>query len=87
MSLPEVPRRLSGLLAEAREADPRVARLVALRALHSYSPEIGAAVRQGDDRTLLAVDDGTPLEDEEFGGADLVLTTARIEREEEEGAA
>ncbi|MTD55891.1 hypothetical protein [Amycolatopsis pithecellobii] len=87
LDLPEVPRRLSGLLAEARETDSRVARLVALRALHSYSPEIGAAVRQGDDRTLLAVDDGTPLEDEEFGGADLLLTTARIEREEEEGAA
>ncbi|WP_236791229.1 hypothetical protein [Amycolatopsis sp. GM8] len=81
LDLPEVPRRLSGLLAEAREADPRLARLVALRALHSYSPEIGAAVRQGDDRTLLAVDDGTPLEDDDFGGADLLLTTARIERE------
>ncbi|TNC23045.1 hypothetical protein [Amycolatopsis alkalitolerans] len=83
LDLPEVPRRLSGLLAEAREADPQLARLVALRALHSYSPEIGAAVRQGDGRTLLAVDDGTVLEDDEFGGADLLLTTALIEREEE----
>jgi len=83
LDLPEVPRRLSGLLAEARESDPQLARLVALRALHSYSPEVGAAVRQGDDTTLLAVDDGTLLEDDEFGGADLLLGTARIEREDE----
>lgn len=83
LDLPEVPRRLSGLLAEARELDPQVARLVALRALHSYSPEIGAAVRQGDDRTLLAVDDGTPLDDEVFGGADLLLGTVKIERDQE----
>ncbi|GAB2967218.1 hypothetical protein LWP59_21180 [Amycolatopsis acidiphila] len=88
LDLPEVPRRLSGLLAEARELDPHVARLVALRALHSYSPEVGAAVRQGDDRTLLAVDDGTLLDDAEFGGADLLLATARIERaHDEEGVA
>ncbi|KAA9160355.1 hypothetical protein FPZ12_017440 [Amycolatopsis acidicola] len=83
LDLPEVPRRLSGLLAEARETDPQLARLVALRALHSYSPEVGAAVRQGGDRALLAVDDGTLLEDAEFGGADLLLGTARIEREDE----
>ncbi|GHF38304.1 hypothetical protein FHX82_006280 [Amycolatopsis bartoniae] len=88
LDLPEVPRRLSGLLAEARELDPQLARLVALRALHSYSPEVGAAVRQGDDRALLAVDDGTLLEDPEFGGADLLLATARIERQDnEEGVA
>ncbi|HVV13089.1 hypothetical protein [Amycolatopsis sp.] len=83
LDLPEVPRRLSGLLAEAREADPQLARLVALRALHSYSPGVGAAVRQGDDRALVAVDDGTLLEDAEFGGADLLLGTARIERGDE----
>ncbi|WP_027940701.1 hypothetical protein [Amycolatopsis taiwanensis] len=80
LDLPEVPRRLSGLLAEARESDPDLARLVALRALHSYSPEVGAAVRQGDERTLVAVDDGTVLADDEFGGADLLLATARIAR-------
>lgn len=85
LDLSEVPRRLSGLLAEARESDPELARLVALRALHSYSPEIGAAVRQGDERALLAVDDGTILADDEFGGADLLLATARIERTVIEG--
>ncbi|QWF84381.1 hypothetical protein [Amycolatopsis sp. CA-230715] len=83
LDLPDVPRRLSGLIAEARELDPQLARLVALRAVHSYSPEVGAAVRQGDDRALLAVDDGTLLADGEFGGADLLLATARIDRGDE----
>ncbi|WP_020672707.1 hypothetical protein [Amycolatopsis nigrescens] len=81
LDLPEVPRRLSGLLAEAREIDPQLARLVGLRAVHSYSPEVAAAVRQGDDRALLAVDDGTLLDDPEFGGADLLLASARIDRD------
>ncbi|GAB3500866.1 hypothetical protein [Amycolatopsis cihanbeyliensis] len=80
LHLPEVPRRLSGLLAEAREIDAELDTLVALRALHAYSPEVGAAVRQGDERALLAVDDGVPLEDERFGGADLLLVSARIDR-------
>ncbi|OZM72373.1 hypothetical protein CFN78_15385 [Amycolatopsis antarctica] len=80
LDLPEVPRRLSGLLAEARELDPGLPHLVALRALYSYSPEIGAAVRQGDERALLAVDDGTVLRDEQFGGADLLLTSALLDR-------
>nr|WP_208407897.1 hypothetical protein [Amycolatopsis granulosa] len=89
LDLPGVPRRLSGVLAEARELDPQLPRLVALRALHSYSPEVGAAIRQGDDRALLAVDDGTPLADGEFGGADLLLSTVRLDRDvvDEEGAA
>ncbi|WP_116050631.1 hypothetical protein [Amycolatopsis palatopharyngis] len=80
LHLPDVPRRLSGLLAEAREIAPDVAQLVALRAVHSYSPEVGAAIRQGDERALLAVDDGTVLQDEQFGGADLLLTSALIDR-------
>nr|WP_199433139.1 hypothetical protein [Qaidamihabitans albus] len=78
LDLPEVPRRLSGLLAEARRADPAVARLVALRALHAYGPEVGGAVRQGERRVLLALDDGTPLDDPEFGGADLLLQSAAV---------
>lgn len=85
LDLPEVPRRLSGLLAEARDLDPALVRLVALRAVHSYSPEVGAAVRQGDDRVLLGVDDGTVLDDDEFAGADLLLATARIDRGPGEG--
>ncbi|SFQ50698.1 hypothetical protein SAMN05421810_108160 [Amycolatopsis arida] len=91
LDLPEVPRRLSGLLAEARALDPGLPRLVALRALHAYGAEVGAAVRQGDRQVLLAVDDGTRLTDPEFGGADLLLTSARITRDDSaddrEGAA
>lgn len=78
LELGERPQRLSGLLAQARQADPEVARLVALRALHAYSPEVGAAVGRGDEHALIAVDDGAVLDDEEFGGADLLLATARI---------
>lgn len=78
LDLPEVPRRLSGLLADARDVDPAVARLLALRALHAYGPEVGAAVRQGERRVLLALDDGTALDDPEFGGADLLLQAAGI---------
>jgi hypothetical protein len=78
LALDEVPRRLSGLLAEAREVDPALARLVVLRVLYAVSPELGVALRQGDDRILIAVDDGTPLTDEEFGGDDLLVGMAQI---------
>lgn len=77
----EVPRRLSGLLAEARRMDHDLPLLVALRVLYALSPEIGVAVRQGDDKVLLAVDDGTPLDDPDFGGADLLVGVARVERQ------
>src|SRR5438067_4077042 len=81
LDLPEVPRRLSGLLDEARKAGlTGLPALVALRAVHAYSPGIGAARRQGDRQVLLAVDDGTLLDDPEFGGADLLLSTAAVER-------
>jgi hypothetical protein len=80
LKVDEVPRRLSGLLADARGMDCDLPLLVALRVLYALSPEIGVAVRQGDDRVLLAVDDGTPLDDPDFGGADLLVGVARIER-------
>jgi len=35
--------------------------------------EIGVALRQGDPALLVAVDDGTPLVDIGFGGADLLV--------------
>lgn len=79
LDLPEVPRRLSGVLADARQADPGVARLVALRALHAYGPEVGATIRQGEQRVLLALDDGTALDDAEFGGSDLLLFAAGVD--------
>ncbi|MEC3976680.1 hypothetical protein [Amycolatopsis sp. H20-H5] len=80
LDLPEVPRRLSGLLEEARRIDRGLPGLVALRALYAYSPEVGATLRQGGHRVLLAVDDGTLLEDPEFGGADLLLYSAGVQR-------
>lgn len=52
--------------------------------MHAYSPEVGAALRQGERQVLLAVDDGTLLEDPEFGGADLLLSSAAVDRREEE---
>lgn len=84
LDLPQVPRRLSGLLAEARRSDPGAARLVALRALHAYGPEVGAAVRQGQRRVLLALDDGTSLRDPEFAGADLLLQSAQLDQHDEQ---
>lgn len=76
--LDEVPCRLSGLLARARAIDPDLTELVVLRALYAFSPEVGLAVRQGEQRLLVAVDDGTGLDDLEFGGADPLVATARI---------
>ena len=75
----DVPRRLSGLLAEARVLDPDLPPLVALRVLHALAPEIGVAVRQGDDAVVLAVDDGALLHDPQFGGSDLLVGVARLE--------
>ncbi len=86
LDLTEVPRRLSGLLEEARETDAELARLVALRVLHAYSPEVGAAVRTGEATALIAVDDGTPLDDPEFGGVDLLVATAMVSAELAEAA-
>lgn len=79
LDLPEVPRRLSGLLEEARATDPAVARLIALRAVHAYGPEVGGALRQAQQSVLLAVDDGTRLDDPEIGGADLLLMSALVD--------
>nr|WP_076818668.1 hypothetical protein [Pseudofrankia asymbiotica] len=107
---PEAPRRLSGLLAEARALAGSAAvaleagQLLTLLTLHAMSPRLaavadragqpqrlGAKPRHGGDgaagqpdaadgaeavageRPLLAVDDGTPLDDPEFAGADLLV--------------
>ncbi|WP_344321433.1 hypothetical protein [Streptomyces macrosporus] len=78
---PDAPRRLSGLLAEARRRDPDLPYLVALLAVHAASPPVGTAYRQGERRLLFAVDDGTELDDPEFGGADLIVGTALLDAE------
>ncbi|MFD4634575.1 hypothetical protein ACFVYR_27350 [Streptomyces sp. NPDC058284] len=75
----DAPRRLSGLLADARRRDPELPYLVALLAVHAASPPVGTAYRQGEEKLLFAVDDGTELDDEEFGGADLVVGTALLD--------
>jgi hypothetical protein len=75
----DAPRRLSGLLAEARTKDPDLPYLVALLAVHAASPPVGTAYRQGEQKLLFAVDDGTELDDPEFGGADLIVGTALLD--------
>ncbi|MFC9233145.1 hypothetical protein ACFTZI_30000 [Streptomyces decoyicus] len=75
----DAPRRLSGLLAEARRGDPELPYLVALLAVHAASPPVGTAYRQGEQQLLFAVDDGTELIDPEFGGADLIVGTALLD--------
>ncbi|WP_274555844.1 hypothetical protein [Streptomyces spiramyceticus] len=75
---PDAPRRLSGLLADARLRDPELPYLVALLAVHAASPPVGTAYRQGEERLLFAVDDGTELDDPEFGGADLIVGMALL---------
>lgn len=76
---PDAPRRLSGLLAQAREKDSELAYLIALIAVHAASPAVGTAYRQGEERLLFAVDDGSELNDPEFGGADLLVGTALLD--------
>ena len=78
----DAPRRLSGLLAEARDRDPELPYLVALLAVHAASPPVGTAYRQGERRLLFAVDDGTELDDPEFGGADLIVGAALLDAAE-----
>ncbi|OKH92422.1 hypothetical protein [Streptomyces uncialis] len=75
----DAPRRLSGLLAEARRGDPELPYLVALLAVHAASPPVGTAYRQGEEKLVFAVDDGTELDDIEFGGADLIVGTALLD--------
>ena len=75
----DAPRRLSGLLADARRRDPELPYLVALLAVHAASPPVGTAYRQGEPKLLFAVDDGVELDDPEFGGADLIVGMALLD--------
>lgn len=75
-----VPRRLSGLLAEARDLDLELPHLIAMRVYHAIDPEIIAVAQHGESHVLIAVDDGTPLHDPEFGGADLLVAVAGLDR-------
>lgn len=73
---PEAPRRLSGLLEEARELHPELPLLLVVRVLALAAQEIGPARRHGAESVLIAVDDGTVLEDDEFAGTDLLVARA-----------
>ena len=74
------PLRLSRLLQSAREHGPGVPDLIALVALRQFAPEAGdKAGDTPDDHDLAAaglisIDDGTPLADPGFGGADLLVS-------------
>lgn len=81
---PNAPQRLSGLLADARarqaeDADAEdLPLLVVVRVLAQAAQEIGVARRHGDPTVLMAVDDGTVLDDREFAGADLLVARAEV---------
>lgn len=77
----EAPRRLSGLLEEARTLHPELAELVVVRVIAQAAQEINPALRHGATSVLIAVDDGTELEDPEYGGADLIVARAALERD------
>jgi hypothetical protein len=75
----EHPVRLSAALAAARAAGADLPQLVALRAMHAVGTAVATARTQGDPSVLVAVDDGTVLDDPEFGGADLLLARAGVQ--------
>ncbi|HZZ51289.1 MAG TPA: hypothetical protein VFE65_30715 [Pseudonocardia sp.] len=78
LTLPGVGRRLSGLLDEARRHDEDLPWLVALRVFHALGTSITSARGQADVELCLAVDDAVELDDPEFGGSDLIVTTASV---------
>ena len=81
LAIDAVPRRLSGLLAQARGIDSQLPHLIALRVFNALDPAVSTALRQGDDTVLLAVDDDTVLDDPEYGGADLLIALAELDVE------
>lgn len=91
----DTPQRLSGMLAAARrvEADDDTGEvadlplLVVVRVLALAAQEIGAARRDGDRYVIVAVDDGTPLEDPGFAGTDLLIARAEIQHDDLTAAA
>ncbi|MEA5455252.1 hypothetical protein SPF06_11010 [Sinomonas sp. JGH33] len=81
---PAAPQRLSGLLADARvrqAEDPEaedLPLLVVVRVLALAAQEIGVARRRHDPTVLMALDDGTALDDPEFAGGDLLVARAEV---------
>ena len=79
------PTRLSALLARVATGPVQgdVAHLVALLAIRAVDPGLGHRITTGDDTVLVAVDDGTLLDNPRFAGADLLLVPAGVRRERE----
>lgn len=81
LDLPDVTRTLSGLLEDAGVRDPDLPTLVALRAVHAFSPAVGAALRHGQQRLLVAVPSGVPIDPAHPAfllGDDLLLTCSEV---------
>ncbi|WP_116047179.1 hypothetical protein [Amycolatopsis palatopharyngis] len=80
LDLPGQVRTLSSVLREVAEFDDDLPVLVALRAVHGYSPALGAVVRHRRDRVLIAVPTDQPIEPSgaDVTGDDLLLTTADV---------
>jgi hypothetical protein len=77
---PDAPRRLSGLLEEARSLDVDLPHLVGMLATFDVAPALGEAISKRDQLVTLAVDDSELLDDAEFGGADLLVARGVIRR-------
>ncbi|GAA0739562.1 hypothetical protein Drose_17025 [Dactylosporangium roseum] len=75
----DAPRRLSGLIEEARLRHEQLAELLVVRVIALAAQEIQPAIRHRAPSVLIAVDDGTPLDDPDYGGADLIVARALIE--------
>ncbi|MCP3785273.1 hypothetical protein NLX85_18060 [Micromonospora sp. A3M-1-15] len=83
----DAPRRLSGLLEEARSLHPDLPSLVIVRVVALAAQEINPALRHKLPSVFIAVDDGSVLDDPEFAGADLIVARAAIEPADAPGAA
>lgn len=78
LHLPGEVRSLSSLLEEAAGLDEDLPALVALLAVHAFSPDAGAARRRGQAHVRLAMQAGIALNSAGFAGDDLWLTTAHL---------
>ncbi|MFG3709302.1 hypothetical protein [Micromonospora sp. NPDC047730] len=80
LDLSGVTRSLSTLLEQATVHGPDLPVLVALRAVHAFSPAVGSAMRHGQRRLLVAVPAGTRIGPRSAGagGDDLLLTRADV---------
>jgi hypothetical protein len=78
------PKRLSSLLTAARAIEAKkdgvedLPLLVVIRVLVLAAEEIDAARKHGETLVIIAVDDGSTLDDPQFAGTDLLVTQADL---------